>query len=123
MDTRQFFHNLKEQKEVEKRKKDRITELTRDYNKISEDLQKCLAQNALLRQMAKVPDNFGENVDDMLINADGNINNYKRKIKFLELELEQAESQRAEFQLKLRKMMGALYSNEHDKRYANLTFD
>jgi len=38
--------------------------------------------------MAKVPDNFGENVDDMLINTDGNINNYKRKIKFLELELE-----------------------------------
>ena len=73
--------------------------------------------------MAKVPDNFGENVDDMLVNADGNINNYKRKIKFLELELEQAESQRAEFQLKLRKMMGALYSNEHDKRYTNLTFD
>lgn len=97
VDTRQFFHNLKEQKDIEKRKKDRITELTRDYNKISDDLQKCLAQNALLRQMAKVPDNFGENVDDMLINTDGNINNYKRKIKFLELELEQAEAQRAEF--------------------------
>lgn len=73
--------------------------------------------------MAKVPDNFGENVDDIMINADGSINNYKRKIKFLELELEQAEAQRAEFQLKLRKMMGALYSNEHDQRYANLSKD
>ena len=49
VDTRQFFHNLKEQKEIEKRKKDRIGELTKDYNRISEDLQKCLAQNALLR--------------------------------------------------------------------------
>lgn len=38
VDTKQFFHNLKEQKEIEKRKKDRINELTRDYNKIADDL-------------------------------------------------------------------------------------
>lgn len=65
VDTAQFFHNLKEQREYEKRKKNRLEELTRDYNKLSEDMQKCLAQNALLRQIAKVPDNFGENVDDI----------------------------------------------------------
>jgi chromosome segregation ATPase len=123
VDTAQFFHNLKEQREFEKRKKNRLEDLTRDYNKLSEDMQKCLAQNALLRQIAKVPENFGENVDDIKMQTEGNINNYKRKIKFLEMELEQAEESRAEYQLKLRKMMGTLYSNEHDKRYANLTFD
>jgi hypothetical protein len=60
-------------------------------------MQKCLAQNALLRQIAKVPDNFGENVDDIKMQTEGNINNYKRKIQFLEMELEQAEASRAEF--------------------------
>ena len=123
VDTGQFFHNLKEQRDIEKRKTNRLADMTKEYNKLSEDMQKCLAQNALLRQIAKVPDNFGENMDDIKMQTEGNINNYKRKIKFLEMELEQAEAGRAEFQLKLRKMMGTLYSNEHDKRYANLSFD
>lgn len=119
---KETFKEIKENRDNEQFRMQKLEKLAKDYNLLSNQMQTILAENAVLRQLAKVPDNFGEMVDDIKIEREGNINDFKRQIQNLENEIEELEEERARLKHKIRQM-STLFSSNNDKRYNGLSPD
>lgn len=90
--------------------RDKSKKITADYNQQSHDLNNALAENALLRQMSKVPDNFGEEVANYKINQQQNAMYYKRKNEAMEKEMCELNEQIVHLKAQLRRYAG-FYAN------------
>lgn len=83
-----------------------VRELTKKNNEMSNAFESVWAENALLRQMSKVPDNFGEMIEAFKNDQKENAIYYKRKNEYMEKELKQVEEERADLKAQLRKYAG-----------------
>ena len=118
----QAFNEINKKHEMEQYKQKRLEKVTMEYSKLSSQMQEILAENAVLRQIAKVPDNFGALVDDIKIEREGNMDQLEKKVELLEKDNEELEEERASLKHKLRQM-SVFLSAKNQKRYKGLTTD
>ena len=71
----------------------RIQKLVEENNKMTDEREKILTENALLRQMSKVPDNFGEQIELFSNEQRQNAIFYKQKLLAMEREMEAIEKE------------------------------
>jgi len=72
IDFEEVMDKITNERKREQTKIQRIEKLTRDFNDLERNMQDILAENAVLRQLAKVPENFGAMVNDIKIEREGN---------------------------------------------------
>lgn len=62
-----------------------------DYNQLSNQMNDILAENKLLRKMAKVPAEFGFDLTKVKLAEKEQATDYKQQLGFLETELKELE--------------------------------
>ena len=88
------------QEEIENYKEDRVMsikqmqKLSMDYNQLSNQMNDILAENKLLRKMAKVPENFGFDLTKVKMAEQEQASDFKQQMKYLEKEIKELEIER-----------------------------
>lgn len=88
------------------RLKELIQKLTNDKNDMSKELENVMAENSLLRQMSKVPDNFGEKVSAYIKDQKDNALYYKRVNEYQEKQIQELEEEVTRLKAELRRYAG-----------------
>ncbi|EGR28578.1 hypothetical protein IMG5_172510 [Ichthyophthirius multifiliis] len=91
------------------------------YNDLSEKMSNILAENRVLRKLAKVPENYGFNIEDIKTSEQAKIEDFKAQIRYLEKEVEDLEGERIQLRNRLRIQANLFGQNPQGERYANLT--
>ena len=105
---------------VERREKEHAQELekrAKDLNGMARKLEEVELENRFLREMAGVPQNFGQKDQQLREFADAEtkkVNEYKRLFRYYEHEIEQLERERANLKAQLRQMV--ILSQEDNAR-------
>ena len=68
---------------------------SKEYNDLCDKMEKVLSENRVLRQIADVPENFGIDVSKIRIGDRVKIEDYKAKIRILQHDIDDLESERA----------------------------
>ena len=102
-----------------KRLTDKIHALVGEKNALSRDLENLVAENALLRQMSKVPDNFGEDIESFKTEQKENALYYKRKNEYLEKDIKELDEERTKLRAELRRHAGFHHAVASALRWRN----
>ena len=68
---------------------------SREYNELCDKMEKVISENRVLRQIADVPENFGIDISKIHIGDRIKIEDYKAKIRILQHDIDDLESERA----------------------------
>ena len=68
---------------------------SREYNDLCDKMEKVISENRVLRQIADVPENFGIDISKIHIGDRIKIEDYKAKIRILQHDIDDLESERA----------------------------
>lgn len=98
---------------------EKIQNIVKEKNLLSHDLENVLAENALLRQMSKVPDNFGETIEAYKLDQKENAVYYKRKNEYLEKEIKELSEELTRKKTELRRFAGFFARTDRDKLSLN----
>jgi len=113
---------IRKNRKQEDLKMKKIQKLSSDYQKLMDNYHKVEHENSVLKRIAKVPDNFGEEKLEIKGMYEDDMADYKKKVKYLEKEVEELEEDRARLRYKLREM-STLYSSKQGERYSGLTYE
>jgi Ca2+-binding EF-hand superfamily protein len=100
--------------------KERLKKLAEEYNVLSNDYHNLRSENELLRQMSKVPENFGEELKDYKVQQEKNMVFYKRKGELIEEENKNLQMALTQANYKI-KQQALLYCDT--TRYKDLTME
>jgi Ca2+-binding EF-hand superfamily protein len=100
--------------------KERLKKLAEEYNALSNDYHNLRSENELLRQMSKVPENFGEELKDYKVQQEKNMVFYKRKGELIEEENKNLQMALTQANYKI-KQQALLYCDT--TRYKDLTME
>jgi Ca2+-binding EF-hand superfamily protein len=85
------------------RQNQRVQKLVDDHRDMNHQIENLLAENALLRQLSKVPDNFGDQLEIYKKKQKDNALFYKHNNDVLMKEIENLEKEKTQLQYELRK--------------------
>jgi hypothetical protein len=97
-----LIRELKMQQESLVKKDHEYQKLCLEWNKLVDHMEDVISENRLLRELAKVPaDHFGKNIEEIKLGDRLKIEDYKARIRILQKELDELESERARLKHKL----------------------
>ncbi len=82
------------------------------WNELCDNMEKVLIENRLLRETAQVPANYGIDIEKIKIGDRIKIEDYKVKIRLLQREIDNLETERAQLKHKMLFMANALEMKE-----------
>ncbi|EGR27290.1 hypothetical protein IMG5_198820 [Ichthyophthirius multifiliis] len=84
-------------------------------------MDNILAENRVLRRLAKVSENYGFNLEEIKIAEKQKIEDYKAQVRYLEKEVEELEGERMQLRNRLRILSNIYDQNPRGDRYLGLT--
>jgi len=107
-----LIKEIKLQQETVVKKEHEYQKLVLEWNKLCDHMEDVISENRLLRELAKVPaDHFGKNIEEIKLGDRLKIEDYKARIRILQKELDEAESERARLKHKLVTMSTIIETN------------
>ena len=86
--------------------------IVRDWNDLCDKMEEVLRENRILRQIADVPENFGIDISKINMGDRIKIEDYKAKIRILQHEVDELESERARLKYRIEFLANSLQSTE-----------
>ena len=86
--------------------------LVKDWNELRDKMEEVLSENRILRQIADVPENFGIDMTEIKMGDRVKIEDYKAKIRILQKEIDDLESERARLKHQLQFLANTLNITE-----------
>ena len=96
---------IKKEKEYQK--------LVFEWNELRNKMEEVLSENRILRQIGNVPDNFGIDISKIKMGDKIKIEDYKAKIRILENEIDNLETERAQLKHRLMFLNNSFQINEY----------
>jgi len=94
------------------KKEEEYQKLVFEWNELRDKMEELLNENRILRQMADVPENFGIDLSKIKMGDRLKIEDYKSKIRVLQKNIDELESERAQLKRRLIFLNNSLQSNE-----------
>ena len=85
---------------------------TREYNELCDRMEEVIAENRVLRQMADLPENFGIDMSKIRIGDRIKIEDYKAKIRILQHDIDDLETERAQLKHRIQFLANSLEVKE-----------
>ena len=85
---------------------------TREFNELCDNMEKVISENRLLRQIADVPENYGLDISKIRIGDRIKIEDYKAKIRILQHDIDDLESERAQLKHRIQFLANSLNVSE-----------
>ena len=85
---------------------------TREFNELCDNMEKVLGENRLLRQIADVPENYGLDISKIRIGDRIKIEDYKAKIRILQHDIDDLETERAQLKHRIQFLANSLNVSE-----------
>ena len=86
--------------------------IVRDWNELCDKMEEVLRENRVLRQIADVPENFGIDISKINMGDRAKIEDYKAKIRILQHEVDELETERAQLKYRIEFLANSLQSKE-----------
>ena len=86
--------------------------IVKDWNELCDKMQDVIAENRLLRQIADVPENFGIDISKINLGDRVKIEDYKAKIRILQHDIDDLESERAQLKHRIQFLANSLQVSE-----------
>ena len=105
-------------KQIERRDKEIVKageeneKTIRDWNNLCDKMEEVLSENRVLRQIADVPENFGIDISKIYMGDRVKIEDYKAKIRVLQHDIDELETERAQLKHRIEFMASAFQTNE-----------
>ena len=96
-----MLRELKSQQETLVKKEHDYQKLVLQWNQLCDKMENVISENRLLRELANLPENFGINIEEIKLGDRMKIEDYKARIRILQRELDELESERARLKHKL----------------------
>ena len=87
-------------------------EYVRNYNELCDKMEEVISENRVLRQIADVPENFGIDISKINIGDRIKIEDYKAKIRILQHDIDDLETERAQLKHRIQFLANSLNVNE-----------
>ena len=97
---------------IQKKEKD-YQKLVFEWNELRDKMEEVLNENRILRQMADVPENFGIDIEKIKMGDRIKIEDYKVKIRTLENEVDNLESERTKLKHRLMFLNNIYQNNDY----------
>lgn len=107
-----FIKNVNDLQDDLFKKDQEYQKLVVQWNELCDNMEKVLIENRLLRETAQVPANYGIDIEKIKIGDRVKIEDYKAKIRLLQREIDNLETERAQLKHKMFFMANALEMNE-----------
>lgn len=114
-----FIKNINDLQDDLFKKDQEYQKLVVQWNELCDNMEKVLIENRLLRETAQVPANYGIDIEKIKIGDRIKIEDYKAKIRLLQREIDNLETERAQLKHKMFFMANALEMKEPP--FAHLT--
>ena len=85
---------------------------SRDYDELCDKMEEVICENRVLRQIADVPENFGIDISKINLGDRIKIEDYKAKIRILQHDIDDLESERAQLKHRIQFLANSLQVNE-----------
>ena len=85
---------------------------TREFNELCDRMEEVIAENRVLRQMADLPENFGIDMSKIRIGDRIKIEDYKAKIRILQHDIDDLETERAQLKHRIQFLANSLEVKE-----------
>ena len=85
---------------------------TREFNELCDNMEKVISENRLLRQIADVPENYGLDISKIRIGDRIKIEDYKAKIRILQHDIDDLETERAQLKHRIQFLANSLNVSE-----------
>jgi len=95
------------------KKEQEYQKLVFEWNELRNKMEEVLSENRILRQIGNVPDNFGIDISKIKMGDRIKIEDYKAKIRILENEIDNLESERAKLKHRLMFLNNSFQINEY----------
>ena len=89
-----------------------MTKNTEDYNELCNKMEDIICENRVLRQIADVPENFGIDISKINIGDRIKIEDYKAKIRILQHDIDDLETERAQLKHRIQFLANSLNVSE-----------
>ena len=86
--------------------------IVRDWDNLRDKMEEVLKENRVLRQIADVPENFGIDISKIDMGDRIKIEDYKAKIRILQKEVDELETERAKLKYKIEFLASSFQSKE-----------
>ena len=107
-----YIEQIKQREQHIKKADEQKEQYARDYNELCDKMEDVIAENRVLRQIADVPENFGIDISKINIGDRVKIEDYKAKIRILQYDIDNLESERAQLKHNLYFLANTLSINE-----------
>ena len=111
-DSKNIINNQRNIDDLLSKKEQEYQKLTIQWNELLNNMELVLGENRILRQMADVTDNFGIDISKIKMGDRVKIEDYKAKIRILQRDINDLESERAQLKNKLLFLSNYSQSNE-----------
>ena len=91
---------------------EQINKYTRDYDELCNKMEDVICENRVLRQIADVPENFGIDISKINIGDRIKIEDYKAKIRILQHDIDDLETERAQLKHRIQFLANSLNVTE-----------
>ena len=95
-----------------KKVSEQMTKNTEDYNELCNKMEDIICENRVLRQIADVPENFGIDISKVNIGDRIKIEDYKAKIRILQHDIDDLETERAQLKHRIQFLANSLNVSE-----------
>ncbi len=85
---------------------------TREFNELCDNMEKVIGENRVLRQIADVPENYGLDISKIRIGDRIKIEDYKAKIRILQHDIDDLETERAQLKHRIQFLANSLNVSE-----------
>jgi hypothetical protein len=99
--TTEFIKDIRMNQDALFKKDQEYQKLVMEWNTLCDRMEDVLSENRLLRELAGVPHNFGINIEEIKLGDRVKIEDYVAKIKLLQKEVDDLETERAHLKHKL----------------------
>ena len=107
-----FIEQIKrKEQEISKFDEEREKQI-REFNDLCDNMEKVLEENRLLRQIADVPENYGLDISKIRLGDRVKIEDYKAKIRILQHDIDDLESERAQLKHRIQFLANSLNVSE-----------
>ena len=107
-----FIDQIKKREGEIKKVGEEKEHIVRDWNYLCDQMEEVIRENRVLRQIADVPENFGIDISKINLGDRVKIEDYKAKIRILQHEVDELETERAKLKYRIEFLANSLQSKE-----------
>ena len=107
-----IIDNQRNRDDAIQKKEEEYQKLVFEWNELRDKMEEILNENRILRQMADVPENFGIDISKIKMGDRIKIEDYKVKIRVLQKNIDDLETERAQLKRRLIFLNNTLQSDE-----------